>query len=154
VEETGRWLREAGIEISYYVLLGLGGAERWREHIDGSVRVLKRVNPEFIRIRRLWLYHGSVAAGGREAECPLCEDIRAGTFVSQSPEGTVLELRRLVEGLTEVSGRFLCDHANNYIRLEGALPRDRERLLELIDEFLSLPEEVRARHYEAVGSRI
>ena len=150
--EAGQALRNTGIEVSFYVLLGLGGRDRWREHMDGTVNVLRAVNPEFVRIRRLWLYQ--FGQDGSGPECPLWEDIRAGRFLPQTPEGTVFELKRLLEGLEGVSTFLTCDHANNYVRVEGRLPEERQRMLDVINAFLQLPESERQAHYEAVGSQI
>jgi len=108
------------------------------------------VDPEFIRLRRIWLY-------GRDEtgeECPLWEEIRGGTFVPQTPEGTVLELRRLLQRLDGIHTVVTCDHANNYVRIEGRLPADRDAMLQQIDAFLALPPEDRHAHYAAVGSRV
>jgi hypothetical protein len=152
VIEAGLWCKEAGIEVSFYVLLGLGGRDRWVEHMDGTAQVINRVNPEFARLRRLWMYR--FGGGGGGPECPLWEQVRAGTFHPQTPEGTVRELRRLLEKLEDVSSLVTCDHANNYIRLEGQMPRDRDAMIAAIDRFLALPAEVRERHYASVGSHI
>ncbi len=152
VIETARLLREVKIEISFYVLLGLGGKNRWEEHIDGTAEVINATDPDFIRVRRIWLF--TPEDSQTATACPLWEDIRKGRFIQQTPEGTVLELRRLVEKISGVNSRLLCDHANNYISIEGNLPEDRERMLAEIDYFLSLPEATRRRHYMEVGSRI
>ena len=152
VVATGRWLREAGVEVSFYVLLGMGGRDRWKPHIDNTVRVIENVGPEFVRIRRIWLY--GPQGPERSAECPLWEDIRSGVFVPQTAEGTVLELRRIIDKLEDVDTFLTCDHANNYVCVEGHMPRDRLAMLEVIDRFLSLPEADRHAHYEAVGSSI
>jgi hypothetical protein len=151
VVESGRWLKDAGIEVSYYVLLGLGGRDRWEQHMDNTAEVINRVNPDFVRIRRIWLY------GGAEDDlvaCPLWEDIRSGAFVPQTPDGTVRELRRLLERLEGVTTCVTCDHTNNYVQVEGRLPDDREAMIETVDRFLSLPDEAREAHYLQVGSRI
>lgn len=141
---AGRKVREAGIELSFYVLLGLGGADRWREHIDESAKVINATTPEFIRIRRLWIHRMS----------RLAAEVFAGRFKEQSPEGTLRELRLLIE-LISVDGPLLtCDHANNYLPLQGRLLEDRQSMLEAIDRFLDLPEEIRESHYESVGSVI
>jgi hypothetical protein len=151
VIETGKWLKVAKIEVSFYVLLGLGGKDRWKEHMDGSAAVINAVNPEFIRLRRLWLYSREETGTG---ECPLWEDIRAGKYSPQTPEGTVLELRRLIEKLDGVTSYIACDHANNYINVKGKMPKDKNLMLEEIDAFLKLPEEERQRHYESHESGI
>ena len=80
--------------------------------------------------------------------------IRAGDFTPQTPEGTVLELRRLLEELDGGTSAVACDHANNYVNVEGRLPGDRDAMLGEIDRFLSLPESDREAHYRAVGSRM
>lgn len=152
VVATGQWLREAGMEVSFYVLLGMGGRDRWKTHIDNTVGVIEDVNPEFVRIRRIWLYRGE--GPERSPECPLWEDIRSGAFIPQTAEGTVLELQRLLKNLTNVDTFVTCDHSNNYVRVEGRMPHDRLAMLEVIGRFLSLPEADRQAHYEAVGSTI
>ncbi|MEW6440216.1 MAG: radical SAM protein [bacterium] len=144
VIEAGRRVREAGIELSFYVLLGLGGREHWEAHAADSALVINETVPEFIRIRRLWIHPLS----------RLASELKAGTFQEQTAEGTVRELRRLVEGIT-VQGPFLaCDHANNYFPVEGRFLEDREVMLGRIDAFLAQPPEERERHYRCVGSVI
>jgi hypothetical protein len=49
---------------------------------------------------------------------------------------------------------FVCDHQNNYVHVAGVIKDDRQDMLAAIDEFLSLAEEEREKHYQAVGSRI
>jgi len=152
VIDAGRWCRSAGIEVSLYILLGMGGRDRWTEHIDHTADVVNATQPEFVRIRRIWMYDQS---DGALQDCPLHEDIRSGDFIPQTPEGTVLELRRLVERIDAGASTWLtCDHANNYARVEGKIPADRDRLLTEIDAFLALPESERLSHYERIGSRI
>lgn len=128
------------------------GRDRWKPHVDSTVRVIENTDPEFVRIRRIWLYGGE--GSERSPECPLWEDIRSGVFISQTAEGTVMELRRPLKKLKNVDTAVTCDHANNYVCVHGRGPHDRLAMLEVIDWFLSLPEADRQVHYEAVGSRI
>jgi hypothetical protein len=152
VTEAALNAKAAGIEVSFYVLLGLGGRDRWKEHIDGTVKVINDTDPEFIRMRRIWLF--SSENSQTVTSCPLVSDIQSGTFIQQTPEGTVLELRRLIANIGPVHSHLVCDHANNYITVEGDFPYDRERMLAEIDAFLALPAEEQERHYREVGSRI
>ncbi len=152
VTEAGRWVREAGIELSCYVLLGLGGLNRWKEHVDGTASVINAVDPEFVRVRRLWLYRGAEGGGG--PDCPLWDEIDAGRFTPQSPEGTVLELKRMLGSFEGVNSYFTCDHANNYVRVEGQLVAKRDVMLATVDEFLALPKPEREAHYRFIGSRL
>jgi radical SAM superfamily enzyme YgiQ (UPF0313 family) len=41
----------AGIELSVYLMVGVAGSERWREHAIGSAEVLNRAPPDFVRLR-------------------------------------------------------------------------------------------------------
>jgi radical SAM superfamily enzyme YgiQ (UPF0313 family) len=142
--EAGKKVRDAGIDLSFYVLLGLGGSDRWEEHMTETAKVVNETRPDFIRIRRLWIHPYT----------KLAQEIRKGNFQEQSPEGTVRELRLLVDRIT-VDGPYLtCDHANNYLSLHGTLLADKQGMLEEIDTFLGLPEDTRNRHYQAVGSVI
>jgi len=153
VTETIRWLKEAGMEVSFYVLLGLGGKDNWQRHILETAKVINETEPDFVRIRRLWLYQSDSFFSG--PECPLFDEIRAGTFMEQTPEGTVLELKLLLEKLDDHLGTLLvCDHQNNFVQVSGMIRGDKQNMLAAIDEFLSLPPEKRERHYQAVGSRI
>jgi hypothetical protein len=150
--KAARMVKDAGIEVSFYVLLGLGGQNRWKEHIDGTVFVINATDPEFIRLRRIWIF--TPESSQTATASPLWDEINKGTFTQQTPEGTVLELRRLIENITDVHSHLICDHANNYLAIEGDFPADRERMLAQIDAFLALPENLREKHYREIGSRI
>ena len=153
VKETAAWLKEAGIEISFYVLLGLGGSENWQNHALETAGPINETEPEFVRLRRLWLYGSDTMFDG--PECPLFEEIRSGEFKPQTPEGTVLELRLLLEKLNDNLATFIaCDHENNYVHVSGSVSKDKDDMLAAIDAFLALPESDREAHYNAVGSRI
>ena len=127
--DAAKALGEAGIEFSLYVLLGLGGSGRGREHIEGTVRVLNASRPQFVRFRRLWIH----------PRCPLGEEVAAGNFSPQTPEGTVRESREIVRGLD-----FPCElealHHNVYCPFAGELPRKRDAIVARLDRFLALPE--------------
>lgn len=153
VKEATAWLKEAGIEVSFYVLLGLGGSDNWQNHILETAKLINETEPDFVRIRRLWLYQSNTVFGG--PECPLFEEIRAGTFKPQTPEGSVLELKLLIEKLdNSLDTYFVCDHQNNYVHVSGKIKDDKKDMLEVVDDFLGMSQEEREAHYEAVGSRI
>lgn len=139
--EAGQAAVAAGLEMSYYVLLGLGGAGRSDLHVRETLKVLNAVRPQFVRFRRLWVF------GSEDGpSCPLYEDVQAGVFAPQTPEGTVLEMREIVGGIdfpTEIEAI----HHNVHVRLAGRVPEHRERMLARIDAFLALPEDEKAREY-------
>ena len=51
--DAGRKVKESGISLSEYVVLGLGGKEMWREHAIETAKVLNQIDPDFIRVRTL-----------------------------------------------------------------------------------------------------
>ncbi len=152
IKETADWLKEAGIEISFYVLLGLGGSDNWHNHILETAKLINEIEPEFVRLRRLWLYGGDTTFGGPEN--PLLDEIRFGRFSQQTPEGTILELKMLLEHLNSIATYILCDHENNYIRISGLLKENKNEMLAEINDFLALPLVDREACYHSVGSRI
>jgi radical SAM superfamily enzyme YgiQ (UPF0313 family) len=142
--EAGNRVKDSGMELSYYLLLGLGGQTLWQDHVDGSAKVINAVKPHFVRVRRLWTHPAS----------RLGEKIASGEFVPQTPEGTVIELRDILKGLDAPGTTFTCDHANNYIQVHGRLNDQKHEMLDLIERFLALPDEIRQNHYASMPSMI
>jgi len=149
--ESGKWIRQAGIELSWYVLLGMGGKDLWKQHAVNTAVAIDQACPEFVRIRRLWIYGDG---SGNGPESPLWESVKSGHFKPQSPEGTVIELREIIAGIEKAESLVTCDHGNNYFRIDGRLPDEKNEMLAEIDEFLSLPEDRKEAHYRSVRSQI
>jgi coproporphyrinogen III oxidase-like Fe-S oxidoreductase len=108
---AGRNAKEAGFELSFYILLGIGGCARWQEHADGTAAVLNKVDPHFIRVRTLTVRPGA----------PLFAMQDTGSFALPPPDMILKEEKRIIAGL-EVTSQFLSDHISNYLSLRGQLP--------------------------------
>ena len=119
--EAGRWVMEAGMELSLYVILGIGGKNRTREHAVETAKVLNEIASDFIRLRT---YVPKI-------NTPLLEEAENGTFKMLGPYEVLDEAATLVEGIY-VSSYLTSDHYSNYINLEGRLPHEKGRLLEMI----------------------
>lgn len=141
---AGTRVKASGMELSYYLLLGLGGQTLWQDHVAETVKVINAVKPHFVRVRRLWTHPAS----------RLGEKIASGEFIPQTPEGTVIELRDILKGLDAQGTTFTCDHANNYIQVHGKLNDQKNDMLASIERFLALPDETRRRHYDSMPSVI
>lgn len=150
IREVAGWLRDAHIELSVYVLLGMGGATLWRQHALATANLLNDIVPAFIRVRRLWIYPASPFGPG----CPLLPEIYTNRFQPQTAEGTVLELQLLLQNLVCDGSFFTCDHENNYVQIQGTLSRDLPSMLEHLDTFLLQPSDVKERYYNEINSRI
>jgi radical SAM superfamily enzyme YgiQ (UPF0313 family) len=124
--EAGRKAKQAGFELSLYVLLGIGGEDNWLEHAQDTAKVLNSIDPHYIRVRTLQPQPGS----------KLYDAMNDGIFQKASHETIVKEQRTIVENL-EVTSWYLSDHISNYIPVNGKLPEEKGALLKIIDENLS-----------------
>ncbi|MFO8102382.1 MAG: radical SAM protein [Dehalococcoidia bacterium] len=124
--EAGRKIKAADISLSEYVILGMGGKDRWEQHARGTARVLNAIDPDFIRVRTLIVFSGT----------PLQEAVDRGEFRQVSAEEVLREERLLIE-LLEVNSEFVSDHVSNYLPLNGRLPQAKEEMLEQIDAVLA-----------------
>jgi radical SAM superfamily enzyme YgiQ (UPF0313 family) len=118
-------IKEAEIELSQYVLLGIGGADYWEKHAVKTAAVLNEMNPDFIRLRTLIL---------RE-EAPLYLDFKNGDFIPCTPKDVLIETRTILKNL-DVQSHFLSDHVSNYANINGKLPEDKSKMLEKIDNVI------------------
>lgn len=125
---AGQKVKEAGIELSEYIMIGLGGYKWTREHAVHSALVLNAINPDFIRLRTFVPTVGS----------SLGEDYLNGRFELLSPYDALKETRLLIENL-EVTGYLASDHYLNFWNVSGQFPADKERMLAEIDYALTLP---------------
>jgi radical SAM superfamily enzyme YgiQ (UPF0313 family) len=100
--EAGRKAKEAGFELSEYVMPGLGGRGASRQHVQGTARVLNAIDPHYIRVRSLMLVPGT----------PLWDEYTGGEFEPLSRHEVVAEIGALIEGL-DVTSRVCFDHMAN-----------------------------------------
>jgi len=135
---AGLKLKEAGIEVSEYYLVGIGSKERTIEHALNSAQTLNAFSPEFIRLRTYV----------PRPETPLYEDYQRGAFQLLSPHEALREIRLLIENLDCKDSIVVSDHVSNYWNIYGLLPRDRNKMLAEIDKALSIDESrFRLPHY-------
>jgi radical SAM superfamily enzyme YgiQ (UPF0313 family) len=117
--------KEAGFEVSLYVLLGIGGELNWQEHAVETAKVLNQIDPDFIRVRTLVPVPGT----------PVFNWWGDGSFQMPSPETILREQKSLIEGLS-VTSEYLSDHISNYAPINGHLPGEKTRMLSMIDTAL------------------
>ncbi len=127
--EAGRWVMEAGIELSIYVIMGIGSHERSAIHAKKTAEVLNKIAPDFIRLRTFV----------PKVNTPLLQDVQDGTFTMLSPHEILNETAALIDQIN-ITSYLTSDHYTNYINLEGKLPEEKERLLRKIDAALKADE--------------
>lgn len=123
-----RKTREAGLSCSVYVMPGLGGAVWSDEHARETARVINESSPDFVRLRSLEVFPGT----------PLETAVRNGTFTEASEEQVAGEIRQLIAGI-RINTTLFSDSASNLLAVNGHLPQDKDKMLSLIDRYLSLP---------------
>jgi radical SAM superfamily enzyme YgiQ (UPF0313 family) len=127
--KAGRWAMEAGIELSLYVILGIGGINRTALHAKETAKVLNAVSPDFIRLRTFV----------PKTNTPLLDDVQNGSFKILGPHEVLRETAMLLTDL-ECDSNLFSDHYTNYINLQGRLPGDKKRMLQEISAALERDE--------------
>jgi hypothetical protein len=131
---AGRAMRQAGMQVSEYVMPGLGGQGLWREHALETAAVLNRINPHFIRLRSLRV----------PKRVPLYQKLCEGTFHMQTDDLLVEEIRLFIENLDGISSTVTSDHMMNLLpEVEGRLPEDKAAMLKVIEKYQALDPEQR-----------
>jgi radical SAM superfamily enzyme YgiQ (UPF0313 family) len=127
--QAGQWAMAAGIQLSLYVVLGIGGAARTLPHAARTADVLNRIAPDFIRLRTFV----------PKVHTPMLKMVESGAFKMLGPHGVLKEAATMIR-LLDVPSRLTSDHYTNYIDLEGCLPGCRNRLLSNIGDAMKRPE--------------
>jgi len=132
--DAGLRVKEAGFELSEYVMPGLGGRAASHQHARNTARVLNAIDPHYIRVRTLMLVPGT----------PLCDEYQRGEFEPISRREVLEEVGAMVEAL-EVSGRLCFDHMANppIFRQDWEgykLPEEKEAVLGVIRGVLGTAE--------------
>lgn len=135
----GKKAKEAGFELSEYLLVGSGGKKRWKEHAVESAKVLNQINPDFIRLRTLTVLIGTL----------LNEKLKTGSFEIVPPLEKLKEVKLFLETL-EVENCYLAsDHLTNYLYvnnnviyrgIDGMLPEDYESMLTYLQDSIDFIE--------------
>ncbi len=131
---AGARAKEAGFELSLYVMPGIGGSELTGEHADETAKALAAIEPHFTRLRTTAAIPGT----------PLFEMQERGEWTPLDDTATVREIRRLLAGLEGVTTRLESDHISNLLmHLRGDLPDEHAALLAHCDAYLALSDDDR-----------
>ena len=128
--DAGRKTVEAGIELSVYFMPGIGGKKYSEENADETAYVVNQIRPDFVRLRTFVL----------KLESEMYEMKRRGEFEECTDIEKLIEIRRLIAGITSPDTRIVSDHIVNLIgTLSGRIGTDKEMMLAQADEVLNLP---------------
>lgn len=136
----GKAAIKAGLELSFYILIGAGGKDRLQQHAIESAKVCNKVNPNFIRLRTLVVQHDS----------PLEKKKSSNHYKPTSPAEKIKETKLLIKNLEVDQCELSSDHFTNYIWVNntlvysgvyGLLCQDKKKIVDILDhtlEFLSV----------------
>ncbi len=129
---AGKKVKKAGMELSEYVMPGLGGRLFSKEHAMETADALNRINPDFIRLRTLAL----------PEHIELYEEYREGRFEKLNGLEIAEELYLFLKNLDGISSIVKSDHILNLFEdLEGQFPDDKEKMVGMVADFLAMEEE-------------
>jgi len=117
---------DSQIKSSVMVLLGLGGTALSEIHVRDTILVLNRMQPRLLSFLSLMLIPGT----------PLYAKAKQGQFCELSTQQLLQEASHIIQGLELTQTIFRCNHASNYLPLEGRFPQDKERLLNQLKQGL------------------
>jgi hypothetical protein len=133
----GQAAKQAGLELSFYILIGAGGKKRLQQHSQQSAYVCNQVNPDFIRLRTLVVQHGSL----------LEQKMIDGTYSPTTPIEKIIETKTFLENLEVKKCVLASDHFTNniwvnnalvYKGIYGMLPEEKKNMLNILNATLKV----------------
>ena len=129
--KSARMAKEAGMDTTQFIILGLGGKHLSKLHAIETAKVLNEINPDYIRLLTIGVKPGS----------GLDSQIAKGEFVLPSETHMISEQRLLLERLEGIKSHYANHHSVDLLlEVRGSLPTDKDRMLAILDRFLSLSE--------------
>jgi radical SAM superfamily enzyme YgiQ (UPF0313 family) len=135
-------VKEAGIQLSITVLLGIGGVELSQAHAEDTGKVLSQMDPDYVGALSLMIVPGT----------PIDEELRSGKLVLPTPFELIRELGTMIANCEFTNCFFASNHASNYLPLRIRMPEEKKRALQLIKEVLQRkdPELLRPEYMRAL----
>ena len=142
---------KAGITPSGTIILGLTGndSKLAEQHIKDTAVLVNRASPvHVIKGDKLPVWYISCLTLMFPDGSDVARDTASGKFIPQTSIGILREMKLLIENISDDVKNcvFRSNHASNYLPLKGRLSRDREKILETIDQGLEHPENVRPEY--------
>lgn len=123
--EAARRAHAAGMQLSVIALLGIA-MDRSDEHAQATAELVTKMDPAFFSALTVTVV----------PDTPLERLARKGRFAVPPVPDLLRELRTMVARARPTNALFRTNHASNYLPLGGQLPRDRDRIVSVIDAAL------------------
>jgi len=127
--KSAQMAKEAGMNMTQFIILGLGGRKLSDLHATETAKVLNQINPDHIRILTIGVKPG----------CALDRQMERKEFILPGEARIIAEQRLLLEQLEGITSHYANHHSVDLLlEIRGRLPEDKARLLAILDRFLSL----------------
>ncbi|MHA1792649.1 MAG: radical SAM protein [Promethearchaeota archaeon] len=134
---AARIIKNSGIKVSLYVILGLGG-NLFPDHAQETANVLNEINPDYIRFRSLNFIPSS----------KLYHEWKQGVFKERQPIELLKEELYIIEHLNgNMTSFVLNDHVSNHVYIEGKLPGDKSKMIKKLKDAINDPFFQRLTHH-------
>lgn len=137
--EAAQRAKAAGMKLSVIALLGIA-SERSAEHAEATARLVTEMDPAYFAALTVTVVPGT----------PLATLRARGKFEVPPVPELLRELRTMVDLARPTDALFRTNHASNYLPLGGRLPRDRERIVSVIDAALRGDVPLRAERHRGL----
>lgn len=120
-------IKEAGIKSSVMILNGMGGVAYSQQHAENSALLMSKAQPEYLSTLVV-----SYPMGDKRVK----EGFN-GNYELPDQRTLFLELKHLISKFELTNTIFRSDHASNYLPLKGTLGRDKQIMLDQLDDAIN-----------------
>lgn len=124
--EMGKKVKDAGMELTVMVLLGVAGKVKSLDHARATGELLSAMNPSYVAALTVILIPGT----------PLWKEYERGDFELPDERGLLIEMKEMIAHTNLSGGIFASNHASNYLPVKVRLPEGKQEALDLIDAAL------------------
>ncbi|MHA1784754.1 MAG: radical SAM protein [Candidatus Helarchaeota archaeon] len=140
-EEASKIILKAGIELSITIIIGLGGVKRWKENAIETGKIISRIAEAMDENSKFYVGALTLMVPSKKAGFPvtvyLAKKVEKGEFKVLNSHEILQEMKLLIENINSKHEIiFRSNHASNYLPIKADLPRDKEKVLKLIDDGL------------------
>jgi radical SAM superfamily enzyme YgiQ (UPF0313 family) len=150
--KASKKLMKANITLSATLINGLGGAnnpEMSKKHAIESADLVNKICPKDDRTWYIAFLSLMVPPGTE-----IFKEKAQGDFKEMSSRGILRELKIFIEHIDfenkDANCVFRSNHASNYLPIKGVLERDKQEILEAIQQGLDNPERLRPEFYRGL----
>jgi radical SAM superfamily enzyme YgiQ (UPF0313 family) len=124
--EMGRRVKDAGMQLTLTLLLGIGGKEQSLAHARATGELVSAIDPDYASALTVILIPGT----------PLWEEHERGEFEMPDERGLLMEMREMIAHTNVSHCLFSSSHASNYLPIRVWLPEGKQEILGTIDAAL------------------